>query len=315
MRNYLTGKERLLVAALALILPKRRFNIGLWVLLCVPCLLASCDHDVHSDEKESGLSVSLTWADEADKGTEVKDVKLWIFNADDGSLVEEKHYGSTKEVASQRFQLPEGTYRILTTTNLTEPFFISEQARFLSNWNNILIGLTNPKDVKHNAYFGVADVKIDNKEGSYVVQTPIKSVLAELTIIIENIPKGTEMSGKALDCAWRLFPTQKNSDGDYGLPSIEPTEVELPTLLATESTLKSEVIRLMPTIQGSSASHVYLRLLLPNGTLQEFDITAPKMNVGGKYELRFKYEEMQPKMNLDATINGWTNLNNEVETK
>lgn len=285
------------------------------MLLCVPCLLTSCDHDVHDDKEESGLSVSLTWADEADQGTEVKDVKLWIFKANDGSLVEEKQYGGAQEVASQRFQLPEGTYRILTTTNLTEPFFISEQTRSLSNWNNILIGLTNPKDVKHNAYFGVADVKIDNKEGSYVVQTPIKSVLAELTIIIENIPKGTEMSGKVLDCAWCLFPTLKNSDGDYGLPSIEPTEVELPTLLATESTLKSEVIRLMPTIQGSPASHIYLRLQLPDKTLQEFDITAPKMNVGGKYELRFKYEEMQPKMNLDATINGWTNLNNEVETK
>ena len=294
---------------------KRRFDIWLWVLLCVPCLLASCDHDVHDGEDEGGLSVSLTWADEADQGTEVKDVKLWIFNADDGSLVEEKQYGGAQEVASQRFQLQEGTYRILTTTNLTEPFFISEQARSLSNWNNILIGLTNPKDVKHNAYFGVADVKIDNKEGSYVVQTPIKSVLAELSIIIENIPKGTEMSGKVLDCAGCLFPTQKNSDGDYGLPSIEPTEVELPTLPATESTLKSEVIRLMPTIQGSPASHIYLRLQLPDKTLQEFDITAPKMNVGGKYELRFKYEEMQPKMNLEATINGWTNLNNEVETK
>ena len=294
---------------------KRRFNFWLWVLLCVPCLLASCDHDVHDDKEESGLSVSLTWADEADQGTEVKDVKLWIFNADDGSLVEEKQYGGAQEVASQRFQLPEGAYRILTTTNLTEPFFISEQTRSLSNWNNIQIGLTNPKDVKHNAYFGVADVKIDNKEGSYVVQTPIKSVLSELTIIIENIPKGTDMSGKVLDCAGCLFPTLKNSDGDYGLPSIEPAEVELPTLLATESTLKSEVIRLMPTIQGSPASHIYLRLQLPDKTLQEFDITAPKMNVGGKYELRFKYEEMQPKMNLEATINGWTNLNNEVETK
>ena len=294
---------------------KRRFNIWLWVLLCVPCLLVSCDHDVHNDEDEGGLSVSLTWADEADQGTEVKDVKLWIFNADDGSLVEEKHDGSAKEVASQRFALPVGHYQILAATNLIEPFFISEQTRSLSNWNNILIGLTNPKDVKHNAYFGVADVKIENKEGSYVVQTPIKSVLSELTIIIENIPKGTEMSGKVLDCAGCLFPTLKNSDGDYGLPSIEPTEVELPTLLATESTLKSEVIRLMPTIQRSPASHIYLRLQLPDKTLQEFDITAPKMNVGGKYELRFKYEEMQPKMNLDATINGWTNLNNEVETK
>ena len=288
-------------------------GIWLWLLLCIPCLLASCGND--DDEKEKGLSVSLSWANEADKGTEVKDVKLWIFNAGKDSLVEEKHYGSAEEMASQRFQLPEGTYRILTTTNLSEPFFIKEQTRALSCWNNILIGLTNPKDVKNNAYFGVTDVRIDNKEGNYVVQNPVKSVLAELTIIIENVPKGTEMSGKALDAAWCLFPTQKNSDGDYGLPSIKPTEVEMPTILATESTLKSEVIRLMPTIQGSPASHVYLRLLLPNGTLQEYDITAPAMKVGGKYELRLNYNQMQPKMNLEATINGWTNLNNEVEIK
>ena len=294
---------------------KRRFNIWLWVLLCVPCLLASCDHDVHDGEEESGLSVSLTWADEADQGTEVKDVKLWIFNADDGSLVEEKHDGSTKEVASQRFALPEGHYQILAITNLIEPFFTTDQTRALTNWNNIQIGLTNPKDVNHNAYFGVTDVRIDNKEGNYVVQNPVKSVLAELTIIIENVPKGTEMSGKALDAAWCLFPTQKNSDGEYGLPSIEPTEVELPILLATESTLKSEVIRLMPTIQGSSSSHIYLRLLLPDETLQEFDITAPMMKVGGKYELRFKYEEMRPKMNLQTGINGWNDLNKEVEIK
>ena len=263
---------------------KRRFNIWLWVLLCVPYLLASCDHDVHDGEEEGGLSVSLTWADEADQGTEVKDVKLWIFNADDGSLVEEKHYGSAQEVASQRFALPEGHYQILAITNLIEPFFTTDQTRAFTNWNNIQIGLTNPKDVKHNAYFGVADVRI-------------------------------EMSGKALDAAWCLFPTQKNSDGEYGLPSIKPTEVEMPTILATESTLQSEVIRLMPTIQGSSASHVYLRLVLPDETLQEYDITAPAMKVGGKYELRLNYNQMQPKMNLEATINGWTNLNNEVEIK
>ena len=288
-------------------------GIWLWLLLCIPCLLASCGND--DDEKEKGLSVSLSWANEADKGTEVKDVKLWIFNADKDSLVEEKHYGCAEEMASQRFQLPEGTYRILTTTNLSEPFFIKEQTRALSSWNNILIGLTNPKDVKNNAYFGVTDVKIDNKEGSLVVKNPIRSVLSELTIIIENVPKGTEMSGKALDCAGCLFPTQKNSDGDYGLPGIEPTEVELPTILSTGSTLQSEVIRLMPTIQGSQASHIYLRLLLPNATLLEYDITAPVMKAGGKYELRFKLEEMQPKIYLESDINNWKDLNKEVEIK
>ena len=120
MVNYLTSKRRRLVVKLTSILPltfvkaKRRFNILLWVLLCIPCLLTSCDHDVHDCEGGGGLSVSLAWTDEADEGTEVKDVKLWIFNADDGSLVEEKHYGSAQEVASQRFALPEGHYQIFS---------------------------------------------------------------------------------------------------------------------------------------------------------------------------------------------------------
>ena len=295
---------------------KSKCNIWFWVLLCVPCLLTSCEHEVHDGKEEGGLSVSLTWQDKADQGTEVKDVKLWLFNAEDSLLVEEMHYGSAEEVANQRFQLPEGNYRILATINLTEPFFINEATRALADWNNIMIGLTHPKDVKENAYFGVTDVRIDTKEGNYVVQNPIKSVLAELTIIIENVPKGTEMSGKALDAAQCLFPTRKNGDGDYGLPGTDPVEVELPTILATENTLQSEVIRLMPTTPISAVSHIYLRLLLPNEVLQEYDITAPAMKAGGKYELRFKHNDMQPKMNLDATINNWKDLNkDEVEIK
>ena len=280
--------------------------------LCLSFILISCQEEKH--DEENGLSIALTWQDEADKNIDVKDVHLWIFDADNGSLVEEKRYASAQEVASQRFQLAKGNYRILATANLVEPFYISEATRTVT-LDNILIGLTDPKNVKNNAYFGVVDAKVDLSVGNCIVRNPMKNVLPELTIVIENVPKGTEMSGKALDAAWCLFPTQKNTEEDYGLPSIEPTEVEMPTILATESTLQSEVIRLMPTIQGSPASHVYLRLLLPNEILQEYDITAPAMKVGGKYELRLNYNQMQPKMNLDATINNWKDLNDEVEIK
>ncbi len=293
----------------------REYKIPLLALLfglCLSFILISCQEEKH--DEENGLSIALTWQDEADKNTDVKDVHLWIFDADNGSLVEEKRYATAQEVASQRFLLAKGNYRILATANLVEPFYISEATRAYT-LDNILIGLTNPKNVKNNAYFGVVDAKVDLSEGNCIVRDQMKNLLPELTIIIENVPKGTEMSGKALDCAWCLFPTQKNGDGDYGLPSLEPTEVELPIILATQSTLQSEVIRLMPTLQGSPSSHIYLRLFLPNEILQEFDITAPAMKAGGKYELRFKYNEMQPKMNLDATINNWKDLNNEVEIK
>ena len=60
---------------------------------------------------------------------------------DDGSLVEEKHYGNAQEVASQRFALPVGHYQILAATNLVAPFTISEQTRGVDNMNNLVIGV------------------------------------------------------------------------------------------------------------------------------------------------------------------------------
>lgn len=292
-----------------------KFNIRLWVLLCLPFLIASCDHNVHEDKEDYGLSVRLTWQDEADRGTDVADVKLWIFNADNGSLVIEKQYSSGLEMASQRFKLPVGNYHILSAVNLTDPFTIGDATQALTDWNNIQIGLTNHVGVTHNAYFGVTDAKVTDEAGYYVVENPVKNVLSELTIIIENAPNGMEMNGTVTDASTCVFATQKDSDGAFGLPSLVAMETALPTIKATDSALKSDIIRLMPTIQGNSSSHIYLCLKSTAGIVQEFDITAPVMKVGGKYELRLNYNEMQPKMNLDASINNWTDRTSEVEIK
>ena len=215
MINYLTTRNRLLEKMKA----KRRFNIWLWVLLCVPCLLASCDHNVHDGEDEGGLSVSLTWADEADQGTEVKDVKLWIFNADDGSLVEEKHYGSAQEVASQRFALPVGHYQILAATNLIEPFFIGEATRATLNINQLMFGLSNPSASPDHAYYGVTDIGIDKSNVNYITKNEMRHILAELTIFIEGVPDNFAMIGKVLNVATGLLPLQKNEDGTFGTPT------------------------------------------------------------------------------------------------
>lgn len=292
-----------------------KFNIRLWVLLCLPFLIASCDHNVHEDKEDYGLSVRLTWQDEDDRGTDVADVKLWIFNADNGSLVIEKQYSSGLEMASQRFKLPVGNYHILSAVNLTDPFTIGDATQALADWNNIQIGLTNHVGVTHNAYFGVTDAKVTDEADYYVVENPVKNTLSELTIMIENAPNGMEMNGTVTDASKCVFATQKDSDGAFGLPSLVAMETALPTIKATDSALKSDIIRLMPTIQGNSSSHIYLCLKSTAGIVQEFDITAPVMKVGGKYELRLNYNEMQPKMNLDASINNWTDRTSEVEIK
>lgn len=71
----------------------------------------------------------------------------------------------------------------------------------------------------------------------------------------------------------------------------------------------------MPTVTNQENSHIYLCISRLDGIVEEYDITAPVMKAGGKYEIRFKHSEMQPKMNLDATINNWKDLNGEVEIK
>ena len=287
---------------------KRRFNIWLWVLLCVPCLLASCDHNVHNDEEEGGLSVSLTWADEADQGTDVNDVKLWIFNADDGSLVEEKHYGSAQEVASQRFALPVGHYQILAATNLIEPFFIGEATRATLNMNQLMFGLSNPSASPDHAYYGVTDIVIDKSNVNYITKNEMRHILAELTIFIEGVPDNFAMIGKVLNVATGLLPLQKNEDETFGMASYTKEECDIPLKIAVPGeTLKTETLRLMPTAHGLHTTKLFIQLISPGGVVSNYDIEAPVMKSGGKYKINLKFEEMKPYMYLTSTkIDDWT---------
>ena len=287
---------------------KRRFNIGLWVLLCVPCLLASCDHDVHDGEGDGGLSVSLAWADEADEGTEVKDVKTWIVNATDGTQVAQSQHGSAQEMAKERYDLPEGNYRILTTTNLVDPFTISEHTRAVDNINSLAIGLSNPSASPDHAYYGVTDIVIDKEDVHYITRSDMRRILAELTIIIEGVPENTVISGKVLNVATGLLPLQKNEDGTFGTASYTKEECDIPLKIAVPGeTLKTETLRLMPTANGFHTTKLFIQLISPDDTVRNYDIEAPVMKSGGKYQINLEYEEMKPYMYLTSTkIDDWT---------
>ena len=287
---------------------KRRFNIGLWVLLCVPCLLASCDHDVHDGEGDGGLSVSLAWADEADEGTEVKDVKTWIVNATDGTQVAQSQYGSAQEMAKERYDLPKGNYRILITTNLVDPFTISEQTRAVDNINSLAIGLSDPSASPEHAYYGVTDIVIDKEDVHYITRSDRRRILAELTIVIEGVPENTVISGKVLNVATGLLPLQKNEDGTFGTASYTKEECDIPLKIAVPGeTLKTETLRLMPTANGFHTTKLFIQLISPDDTVRNYDIEAPVMKSGGKYQINLEYEEMKPYMYLTSTkIDDWT---------
>ena len=287
---------------------KKRFNIWLWVLLGVPCLLVSCDHDVHDGEGDGGLSVSLAWADEVDEGTEVKDVKTWIVNATDGTQVAQRQHGSAQEMANEHYDMSEGHYRILTTTNLVEPFTISEQTRAIANMNNLVLGLSNPSASTEHAYYGVTDIVIDKEDVHYITRSEMRRMLAELTLIVEGVPENTVISGKVLNVASGLLPLQKNEDGTFGTATYTKEECDIPLGIAGhDNRLITETLRLMPTANGFLTTRLFIHLETPDGTVSNYDIEAPVMKSGGKYQINLEYEEMKPYMYLTSTkIDDWT---------
>ncbi len=287
---------------------KRRFNIGLWVLLCILCLLASCDHDVHDGEGDGGLSVSLAWADEADEGTEVEDVKTWIVNATDGTQVAQRQHSSAQEMASEHYDMSEGHYRILTTTNLVAPFTISKQTRAVDNINSLVIGLSDPSASPEHAYYGVTDIVIDKSNVNYITKNEMRHILAELTILIEGVPDNFAMIGKVLNVATGLLPLQKNEDGTFGTASYTKEECDIPLRIAVPGeTLKTETLRLMPTANGLHTTKLFIQLISPGGVVSNYDIEAPVMKSGGKYQINLEYEAMKPYMYLTSTkIDDWT---------
>lgn len=285
-----------------------KINVWLWVLLCIPCLFTACDHNVHDDEDDGSLSVSLAWQDEADHGTEVKDVKIWIFNADNGSLVEEDQFANPQDIASQNFSLPEGNYRILTTANFVEPYIMIEPTRAAGDMNMVQLGLSNPNAATDHAYYGVTEITINNEEVNYTIKSDMRRVLAELSIIINGVPQNTIITGKVLNVATGLLALQQNEDGTFGIATETKEEYNIPLVIAmSDDKSITGPLLLMPTCYGNNTTNLLLTLKTPDGSIANYDINAPIMKPSGKYIVNLEYDEMKPYMYLSSIrIDDWT---------
>lgn len=285
-----------------------KINVWLWVLLCIPCLFTACDHNVHDDEDDGSLSVSLAWQDEADHGTEVKDVKIWIFNADNGSLVEEDQFANPQDIASQNFSLPEGNYRILTTANFVESYIMIEPTRAAGDMNMVQLGLSNPNAATDHAYYGVTEITINNEEVNYTIKSDMRRVLAELSIIINGVPQNTIITGKVLNVATGLLALQQNEDGTFGIATETKEEYNiLVNMSMSDDKSITGPLLLMPTCYGNNTTNLLLTLKTPDGSIANYDINAPIMKPSGKYIVNLEYNEMKPYMYLSSIrIDDWT---------
>ena len=280
----------------------RKNTIWLWAFLaCISLTLASCDHNVHQDEPE-GLSIALAWQDASD-ATTIHNIHLWIYNSADGSLVTEKQDDNTRSLADERFPLNAGEYKVVTMVNMKTPFTLSGT----DNYNDMLLALSDPSASPEHAFYGIADATVSKNNAVTLVTDSLRRALSELSITINNVPATSSLEGKITNAADGIYPCIRNTENTYGIAGNTTTEVTLPATTAQGTTLQTATLRLMPTVSGQSNSRITLRITTQEGKVSDFEIEAPTMKPGGKYQITLDYETMQPFMQLSSCIiNPWT---------
>lgn len=281
----------------------RLSSLLVFFILC-SSLFISCDNDPH--EGEHGLAIALGWLDEADKGTNISDLRLWIYK-ENGELVDEYRYDNARDIASRLYELPAGDYVLVAAANLVEPFTMEEGiGNGVKPYEGLMFALSDAAASPAHAYYGVTEVSV---QGDGVEQTSIslRRVLAELDVTIDGVPDGTRLAVSVTDAATAMLPACKDADGEYGVTINRTETVTLPEAVAADGTLSTVTMRLMPTAMDSDRSHLHFQLTLADGTVQEFDADAPVMKPSGKYQVTLQYTDMKPYMQLHpVSISDWT---------
>lgn len=265
-------------------------------LLCL--LVAACSSSPLENKK--GLAVSAYFSDNEDWGSELFLQELWIFNSESGELVQNSSWSDSRELASTFFSLPQGDYLLVLGANMDQPLKIqgSDSPQTL----NYSIDEVSPCKV----FSACTDLR--NYVPSQIVNVDmnLSRVMAELTVELQGAPQDLELIVEAVNCAEAFYPAKKNDAGQWGLPSDNIKSIST-SRMGLDSSLRSQIITLMPTASGREWSFFHLTMLTSEGETYETYIEAPKMNAGAKYLMSLKFQEIQSFMHLSACpISDWT---------
>ena len=275
-------------------------------LLFICCLLAFVFIACERGKTEPQLLIDLYWADKNDEDVEIKDVRIWIFQAN-GHFIKEYHYTSEQEIALDLQTMDPGDYTLLTATNLLTPFFFDK----VTTYKSVVFKINEISASPSHAYFGMTNVRILPDKNS-LATTSLRRVLSELKIEIEGAPEGTTLAAFINNVADGIYPTQNDDEGNFGrATSGHKNVVTIPEATTANGTITTETMRLMPTVAEDTRanignSHLRFFFTLANGTTFQCDAEAPIMRSSGKYSLKMKYSELKSYMRIDPIkINDW----------
>ena len=269
------------------------------LLFFVTFLFTSCNSNDTSNEAY-GISATLSWADLADAGREIKNVKVWIFQAG-GKLVSEREYSSKFLTALDIHPLPVGEYDVVAAVNLIKPFRADGNETF----STLSLKLQEASALAEHAHYAVAHISLP-KDRNIRANLKLHRILSELTIEVEGVPQGAKLETVVINAAEALVPSQKEADGTWGRASENKQRAKGKIAVEQNNIIKTETLRAMPTVSNATHAYLHFTFHLADKSLRKCDAEAPLMKPAGKYTLKMKYAELKPFMHIDATrISDW----------
>ena len=295
--------------------------LSLALLASVPAMFTACDY---AHPEDQGLSVELTWditkpdlppdfigaGDEDSTKIEVKKISIW-FHPVDGSPATEYTFSSPQDLANHRFDLPPGEYNMFATVNLLPPYideYDPTRSGTFTDGRVHFITLEKSNLSPEPAYY-CEDRIVVTEGGVQRLTVTMQELLAEVTIIINGIPRGpTYFFGTVENATAGIITTYDETIGEFVAERSEQiVPVELPFIRATDGILSIKKFRLLPSVKGATESLIKMMLIYQNTKYNDFEIHAREMRMGGKYYIVLDYADMTPIMYLKSVrIDDWT---------
>jgi hypothetical protein len=189
----------------------------LWLVCITAFILTSCDktlHEIPEEMPEKGSSITIGINTDEIKGTSLKDVHLYFFDASE-MLAKHSYYATMQSLALDRMLMESGYYTIFAVLNTEESLLpVTNRAQALPEisfsdfcqWVKSLDDGTYPDlatgMVRYEVKEGVAQVVIDVKKGSEAVE--MSTVTLNLTFPSPRLPDFVTTKSRATGDAVRL---------------------------------------------------------------------------------------------------------------
>lgn len=286
--------------------------------------VSSCDKNAHNGEDGVYLYPQFVTPDHK---TELKDIKVWVFDSE-GGKVDEFDFATAGDMVSTPLKLAPGNYSFVALANLRDDFEVftpdnmsmptsddeeSGESEF-SYAEEIFVCFKN-YSVRDRSFSGGKDYSVRG-EGVEIISLPMKSFLSEVELSLGGLSVSRNYTLRSYTSSLGFYPARKAADGSYGVPMDVPNGADMGCERILSPSAPSAVFYIFPDTPSEERSYFrfdsYLVDPMGSSEMDGYDLVSVKgyrMYPGHRYQLNFVDAGngvLYYSVNKSIKVNDWT---------